>query len=104
MGRDFFRENANVSAQELYHFITSSASAEGYRWGSMHCGHLIGEFPHENIPRDQLDGFIHATNKIPLRSRGDNGLLRHWILEVHLTLPEKQIGAFQEQLLTIDWA
>jgi Xaa-Pro dipeptidase len=101
LGKDFFDSCNGVVAKELFNHVYTAAADAGYSWGSVHCGHLIGQFPHENIPREQFSGFIHAENDTILRSLDDRGCERHWILEVHITIPEKEIGAFHEQLLSV---
>lgn len=101
-GKRLFDATPDLTASALYKFVTDAAHTKGYSWGSVHCGHLIGEFPHENIPREQVGAFIQIDNLTPLRSYHSDGVERHWILEVHLTLPEQKIGAFFEQLLLTD--
>ena len=101
-GKAFYDSTRDLTANALFNFVVTTAQRDGYTWGSSHCGHLIGEFPHENIPRDQFQGFIHGENSTLLRSQDSSGIDRHWILEVHLTLPDSSIGAFREQLLSID--
>jgi Xaa-Pro dipeptidase len=102
-GKRLFDETPDLTASTLFKFVSETAQNLGYSWGSSHCGHLIGEFPHENIPRDQFEGgFIQIENFTPLRSYDSHGVERHWILEVHLTLPAQKIGAFFEQLLSVD--
>ncbi len=63
-------------------------------------GHLIGHFPHEKIAEDKVSLYIHPNNHAPIRQPGNDGLSRHWILEIHFVDRERQIGAFFEELLT----
>lgn len=100
-GKEHFDSRPDLRAAELFAFMTEEARTLGYSWPMVHCGHLIGEFPHENIPRHQADGMLHADNQALLRAPADDGSPRDWILEVHITLPELQIGAFTERLLTV---
>ncbi|HEY1948326.1 MAG TPA: hypothetical protein VGG97_15055 [Bryobacteraceae bacterium] len=65
-------------------------------------GHLIGQFPHERIPEDKISLYIHPRNPAPIRQPGVDGLPRHWILEIHFVDRPRQIGAFFEELLTVD--
>jgi Xaa-Pro aminopeptidase len=101
LGKVFFEENKELKCFELFKYVRSVAADAGYDWAMEHCGHLIGEFPHENIPRDQIDGLIHADNAGSLRAAHPDGSTKYWILEVHITKPEKKIGAFFEQLLNV---
>jgi Xaa-Pro dipeptidase len=64
-------------------------------------GHLIGQFPHERIPDDKISLYIHPRNHTPIRSQSSDGLMRHWILEIHFVDRKHQMGAFFEELLTI---
>ena len=100
-GKELFDQHTELPAKELFSCMRQAALEAGYSWGSLHCGHLIGQFPHENIPRDQMSGFIHGDNKTILQAPDEHGAQRHWILEVHITIPERSIGAFHEQLLTV---
>lgn len=61
---------------------------------------LIGQFPHERIPNDKVSLYIHPDNHAEIRQPGSDGLLRHWILEIHFVDRKREIGAFVEELLT----
>jgi Xaa-Pro aminopeptidase len=102
LGKTFFEGNKEIKSFELFNYVRSVAADAGYDWAMEHCGHLIGEFPHENIARDQVDGFIHSDNQGALRDLHPDGSKKFWILEVHITRPKEKIGAFFEQLLNVE--
>ena len=64
----------------------------------MHCGHLIGRFPHERIEGDDAARYLRADNPAPLRRDGKTGPLR-WILEMHFVDRAAGFGGFQEAML-----
>ncbi len=99
--KHYFQENqADLTAHQLFNYVIDLAAKAGHDFGGWHCGHLIGEFPHEVLMGDKENSYLHEGNHIKITDPDENGLLRHWILEVHLVNREKQIGAFYEQLLT----
>jgi len=77
------------------------ADARGWTFGNFHCGHLVGEFPHQNFDGDRLESMITPGNAKPMRRTDPSGRVAHWILEVHLIDREREIGGFYEQLLTL---
>jgi Xaa-Pro aminopeptidase len=100
-GKKFFAEHTRVTAEELYAEILRLSAACGWKFGNHHCGHLVGEFPHENLSGGRVDSLIAMGNPVPLRGKDPSGRVAHWILEVHLVDPELQIGGFYEELLTV---
>jgi hypothetical protein len=51
--------------------------------------------------RSQRFSIRHGNDQL-LREPDDDGLVRHWILEIHFVDRRRMIGGFFEQLLTID--
>jgi Xaa-Pro aminopeptidase len=100
-GKRFFVEHPAVTAAEMYAQILGMSIERGWMFGNHHCGHLVGEFPHENFDGERVASLITAANALPLRRRDPSGRIAHWILEIHLVDPERQIGGFFEELLTI---
>ena len=97
----FFAAHAQLTAAALYAEVVRLAGECGWTYGNYHCGHLVGEFPHENFAGDKARSLITAANPAPLRCRDASGRTAHWILEVHLVDAPRQIGAFYEELLTL---
>lgn len=97
-----YRENPNMTGEELYDISCEEAKKEGWVWGAYLAGHIIGDFPHERIPKDKTALYIVKGNKEPMSGLDKKGFKRHWILEVHLHDPDRPLGGFFEQLLTVD--
>ncbi|KAI9746720.1 MAG: hypothetical protein M1818_000435 [Claussenomyces sp. TS43310] len=97
-----FRENPDMTGQELYAIACDEAQQAGWEFGGHLAGHLVGCFPHERIPRDKISLYIVQANKERMSRLDGDGQKRHWILEIHLVDRARQIGGFYEQLLTID--
>jgi Xaa-Pro dipeptidase len=87
--------DAQQKATELFEAV------RGWTFGKHHCGHLVGEFPHENFGGERMASLITGANTLPLRRRDPSGRIAHWILEVHLVDHSRQIGGFYEELLTV---
>ncbi len=100
-GKQFFADHPALTAAEMYAQILCSSADRGWTFGNHHCGHLVGEFPHENFAGERVTSLITESNTLPLRRRDPSGRIAHWILEVHLVDRQRQIGGFYEELLTI---
>lgn len=90
--------HAEVSAEwargltgvELYDFATASAQARGYELVPEVAGHRIADFPH---------ALYGKQNLAKARFAPAEGL---WVLEIQIRQPERQIGAFFEDVLLRD--
>lgn len=100
-GRSFFESRPDVTGQQLYRFVVERSEARGWRYGNHHCGHLVGEFPHEDFPGDRPASHLMEGSDEPMRRLDPSGRVAHWILEVHLVDPAGRYGGFHEQLLTL---
>lgn len=96
-----FVENPDMCGEELYGLACAAAREAGYEYGGDIAGHLVGNFPHERIPRDRIQLYITTGNKEAMSKLNPKGEKRHWILEIHLVDRDLQIGGFMEQLLTV---
>ena len=99
-GKQFFHDNADVTAEELFAEVVRLSRERGWEFGNMHCGHLVGEYPHENFP-SRTQALMMQGNTLPIRTLDPAGRIAHWILEVHLVDREREIGGFYEELLTL---
>lgn len=97
-----FNEKPDMTGEELYAIACKLAQEAGWEFGGAHSGHLVGSFPHERIPNDKISLYITKGNDQPMKQPGKDGKMRHWILEVHLVDRGREIGAFMEQLLTVN--
>jgi Xaa-Pro aminopeptidase len=100
-GRRFFASHADITGSQLYTEIARLAGEAGWTFGGEHAGHLVGEFPHEEIDGEDIESYIAPGNDTPMRRRDKSGQQCHWILEVHLTDQERGFGGFYEQLLDL---
>ncbi|WP_018759433.1 M24 family metallopeptidase [Paenibacillus terrigena] len=101
-GKQYFESHPNMTGSELFSFVSALARKYGWEYGGPHAGHLIGEFPHEQIQGEEVENYIHPDNHIPMNASDQNGCPRDWILEIHFVDRELEIGGFMEQLLTVD--
>jgi Xaa-Pro dipeptidase len=100
-GKDLFDRTPNLTAGEMYDYVSGLAESAGWEFGAPTAGHLIGHFPHERAPGDPKHFSIRHGNGVQLREPDANGHMRHWILEIHFIDRVRQIGGFFEQLLTV---
>jgi methionine aminopeptidase len=101
-GRDFYTQNKlDLTGADLYQFTVELAQKYGWKYGNEHCGHLIGNFPHEKLLGEEKINYIHPENTELMSNLDVLGQERFWIYEIHFVDEEQQIGGFFEQILTI---
>jgi Xaa-Pro dipeptidase len=100
-GKTYFNAQPDITGEELYGEIIRLATERGWEFGNFHCGHVVGEFPHENFDGERIESAIAAGNTKPMRRTDPSGRIGHWILEVHLVDRDREIGGFYEELLTL---
>jgi Xaa-Pro dipeptidase len=100
-GKDFFENNPQLTAGELYDYVAALALERGWEFGALTAGHLIGPFPHERDLGEPKRFSIRHGNPQSLREPDAGGKPRHWILEIHFVDRARQIGGFYEELLTV---
>jgi hypothetical protein len=100
-GKQHFHSTPDIRSNQLFAYAESLAAEFGWEFGGPIAGHLIGQFPHERIPDDKVSLYVHPGSSLTMRSRDQNGLQRHWILEIHFVDRQREIGGFFEELLTI---
>lgn len=93
--------NPAMTGEELYAIAQKSITKRGFQWGAPIAGHLVGNFPHERIPKDKISLYIADGNSNSMLSYNKEGHKRHWILEIHARDPVNDIQGFYEQLLTV---
>jgi Xaa-Pro aminopeptidase len=92
----FMKNTKNITGADVYDFVCGLAGKFGWEYGNEHCGHLIGEFPHEKLQGEIKRNYLHPENKSLIREPDLKGNPRYWILEIHFVDREKQIGGFFE--------
>lgn len=95
-----YEQNPDMTGEQLYAIACEEVEAAGWEFGCHIAGHIVGDFPHERIPRDKIGLYITEGNNTTMNSVGKNGFKRHWILEIYLRDSANQRQAFFEQLLT----
>ncbi len=101
VAKHYYRERLDVTAEELCAEVVRLAHQRGWEFGNRHAGHLVGEFPHQNLGGARVESRITPGNTRPLRGTDPSGRITHWILEIHLIDRARKIGGFYEELLTL---
>ena len=100
-GKSFYQKNKEtITASEFYAYTVNLAKKYGWEYGNHHCGHLIGNFPHETILGEDETNYIHPNNTEPMSNKDILGNERFWIYEIHFVDTKLQIGGFFEQLVS----
>ncbi|WP_375239286.1 M24 family metallopeptidase [Aurantibacter sp.] len=99
-GKDYYLKNkATLTGADFYNYTKNLAKKYGWEYGNEHCGHLIGNFPHEKILGEEEINYIHPNNNLLMSEKDINGEERFWIYEIHFVDYNLNIGGFHEQLL-----
>ena len=100
-GKSFYDSNKDrLRGSEFYQFTKDLANSYGWEYGNNHCGHLIGNFPHEKIVGEEIINYIHPENNQLMNAPDKNGNERFWIYEIHFVDEAAGIGGFFEQLVS----
>ncbi len=99
-GYEFYKKNREgLIAADFYKFTSDLAEKLDWKFGHIHCGHLIGKFPHERIQGEETLNYIHPENLNKMSDPDKSGNERFWIYEIHLLDKTESFGGFFEQLL-----
>lgn len=100
-GKEYFQKNkTHLTGAQFYQFTCELAKKYGWEYGNEHCGHLIGDFPHEILLGEEKINYIHPENNQLMIDKDKNGNERYWIYEIHFINKELKIGGFFEQLIS----
>jgi Xaa-Pro dipeptidase len=100
-GKEYWDKHfETLKAAQFYAFTQALAVKMGWEFGNIHCGHLVGNFPHEEIQGDEQVNYLHPNNPSLVADPDPEGRRRYWIYEVHFVDRAKQIGGFFEQLIS----
>ena len=100
-GKLFFEEHKSyLTGADFYRYTKELAIKYGWEYGNHHCGHLIGNFPHEIIVGEEIINYIHPENNQLMSAKDKNGNERFWIYEIHFIDQQLKIGGFFEQLIS----
>ncbi|MEV7126834.1 M24 family metallopeptidase [Streptomyces sp. NPDC093260] len=100
-GKRHFASHPEITGAALHAEVARLAADAGWELGGWHAGHMVGEFPHEQIDGADTESYITPANDTPLRRADKAGRACHWILEIHLVDRERGFGGFHEELLTL---
>jgi Xaa-Pro aminopeptidase len=100
-GRAHFEANPDITGEQLFDHVVSLAEGNGWEWGGTIAGHLVGQFPHDEIDGDGIFSRIAPGSDRPMRGIDSVGHICHWILEIHIVDRDRQIGGFYEELLDL---
>lgn len=99
-GKAYFEDHrSTITGAELYQFVCQLAEEYGWSFGNEHCGHLIGQFPHQHIASEKKKNYLCPENDLALKPLSAEFEEPFWILEIHFVDPTLKIGGFTEQLL-----
>lgn len=102
IGKAYFNENyTTLTGAQFYNFTLELAKKFGWEYGNEHCGHLVGNFPHEKIVGEEQINYFHPNNNQLVSALDKNGNKRYWIYEIHFINKENLIGGFFEQLVSV---
>ena len=100
-GKAFYDANrAYLTGADFYAYTKTLAQQYGWEYGNVHCGHLVGNFPHETLLGEDLTNYIHPENKVLMSQLDKLGNERFWIYEIHFIDRSLEIGGFYEQLVS----
>ncbi len=102
LARAHFASTPDITGAGLHRYVMELTQSWGWEYPQQHCGHLIGNFPHDELYGEDLENYIHPQNQTRMQDPDRRGNPRDWILEIHFVDRQKQIGGFFEQLLNVD--
>jgi hypothetical protein len=71
-GKRYFKENSEITANQLYGYAVSLAEKYGWEFSGPIASRLIGQFPHERIVDDKITLYIHPKSDLHMHSRDEN--------------------------------
>ena len=98
-GKKHFNSKTKITGAQLYSYCNGLAKKYGWEFGGEIAGHIIGQYPHEKLEKEDKTNYIHPENHTNMFDLNKKGEKKNWILEIHFVDKEKEIGGFFEQLL-----
>jgi Xaa-Pro aminopeptidase len=100
-GKAYYDLNKDkLSGADFFNYTKELAKKYGWEYGNHHCGHLVGNFPHEKLLGEDEINYIHPNNDVLMSAKDIHGEERFWIYEIHFVNKELEIGGFFEQLVS----
>ena len=98
-GKDFYDSHKEITGSQLYYYCQNLATDYGWTFGGEIAGHIIGQYPHEKLEKENKSNYIHPQNHSNMNELNAKGEKKNWILEIHFVDRNKKIGGFFEQLM-----
>jgi methionine aminopeptidase len=98
-GKAFFNSKKEITGAQLYSYCEVLAKDCGWSFGGEIAGHIIGQYPHEKLEKENKSNYIHPENHNNMYDLNAKGERKNWILEIHFVDTDKKIGGFFEQLM-----
>jgi Xaa-Pro aminopeptidase len=95
----WYEQQTHLTGAEYFNYATQLAEKYGWEFGGEIAGHIVGDFPHEQLDPDDLGLDVHPDNHSDILQPDKDGNPRHWILEIQFVDRVNNIGAFFEQLI-----
>lgn len=100
-GKAFYdAHKTELTGADFYNYTVALAEKYGWEYGNEHCGHLIGNFPHEQLLGEEKVNYIHPENNSLMCEKDKFGNDRFWIYEIHFVNRDLEIGGFFEQMVS----
>lgn len=94
VAKEYLLANKELTCSEFYQYCGVLAKQYGWDFGGEIAGHIIGQFPHENIGPQKYHNYLHPENHNKIVTPETE----HWIIEIHFVDKKNKIGGFFEQL------
>ena len=98
-GKEFFKSKSKITGAELYTHAQNLALKYGWEFGGEIAGHIIGQYPHEKLEKEDKSNYIHPENRTDMYGLNTKSERKNWIFEIHFVDRHKKIGGFFEQLM-----
>ena len=98
-GKAYYNFHKEITGAQLYHYCQNLANDYGWSFGGEIAGHIIGQYPHEKLEKENKSNYIHPQNHSNMNDLNAKGERKNWILEIHFVDKKKKIGGFFEQLM-----
>ena len=98
-GKAFYDSQKEITGAQLYYYCQNLANDYGWSFGGEIAGHIIGQYPHEKLEKENKSNYIHPQNHTNMNELNAKGEKKNWILEIHFVDRNKKIGGFFEQLM-----
>jgi len=98
-GKAFYDSHKEITGAQLYCYCQNLANDYGWSFGGEIAGHIIGQYPHEKLEKENKSNYIHPQNHSNMNGLNAKGEKKNWILEIHFVDRNKKIGGFFEQLM-----